>query len=66
MLATLIATCPLCGLRFAHRSILELHLREDHVSRNHSQGARESTSPGGSAARSHDAPGSQEDESQAP
>ena len=33
MPATLIATCPLCGLGFAHRLILELHAREEHVSR---------------------------------
>jgi hypothetical protein len=30
MPATLIATCPLCGLRFANRALLELHVREDH------------------------------------
>lgn len=25
--------CPLCGLRFGHRSEFELHAREDHVTR---------------------------------
>jgi predicted lipid-binding transport protein (Tim44 family) len=31
MLTTLIDTCPLCGLRFSNRPLLELHIREDHV-----------------------------------
>ena len=31
MPTTLIDTCPLCGLRFGNRRLLELHLREDHV-----------------------------------
>lgn len=30
MSLSLIATCPLCGLRFANRALLELHVREDH------------------------------------
>ena len=30
MPSTLITTCPLCGLGFANRAMLELHLREDH------------------------------------
>lgn len=30
MPAMLIATCPLCGLRYANRPLLELHIREDH------------------------------------
>jgi hypothetical protein len=33
MPSTLIATCPLCGLRFANRALLDLHLREDHPRR---------------------------------
>lgn len=33
MPTTLISTCPLCGLRFANRPLLELHLREDHPQR---------------------------------
>ena len=31
MLAT---TCPLCGLRFPGRSLLDLHMRDDHPQRN--------------------------------
>jgi hypothetical protein len=30
MPVTLIATCPLCGLHFTNRALLELHVREDH------------------------------------
>jgi hypothetical protein len=30
MPASLVAACPLCGLRFTNRALLELHLREDH------------------------------------
>ena len=30
MTTALIDTCPLCGLRFSNRPLLELHLREDH------------------------------------
>ena len=30
MPATLIRTCPLCGLRFSNLPLLELHIREDH------------------------------------
>ena len=30
MAVTLNPTCPLCGLRFASRPLLELHVREDH------------------------------------
>jgi hypothetical protein len=33
MPATLTATCPLCGLRFTNKRLLELHLREDHQRR---------------------------------
>jgi hypothetical protein len=33
MSATLIRTCPLCGLRFDNLPILELHIREDHRGR---------------------------------
>jgi len=32
MPATIIGTCPLCWLRFGNRPLLELHLREDHLS----------------------------------
>jgi hypothetical protein len=30
MPTTLTGTCPLCGLRFGNRPLLELHIREDH------------------------------------
>ena len=33
MPATLIRTCPLCGLRFSNLPLLELHIREDHRQR---------------------------------
>lgn len=35
MPSTLAPTCSLCGLRFANRPLLELHIREDHLERNH-------------------------------
>lgn len=34
MTSTLNPVCPLCGLRFAARPLLELHIREDHPRRN--------------------------------
>ena len=34
MPSTLIPACPLCGLRFSNRALLDLHLREDHLERN--------------------------------
>jgi hypothetical protein len=45
MSATLIRTCPLCGLRFDNLPILELHIREDHRRR----GRRPAQVDGGSA-----------------
>ena len=33
MPSTQIPTCPLCGLRFSARSLLDLHIREDHQER---------------------------------
>jgi hypothetical protein len=33
MPSTLISACPLCGLRFANRALLDLHIREDHWER---------------------------------
>jgi hypothetical protein len=33
MTSMLIPACPLCGLRYASRPLLELHIREDHRSR---------------------------------
>jgi hypothetical protein len=34
MSSTLTTTCPLCGLRFPGRPLLDLHMREDHRERN--------------------------------
>jgi len=34
MPSTLAPACPLCGLRFANRPLLELHIREDHIPRD--------------------------------
>jgi hypothetical protein len=33
MPSMLTTTCPLCGLRFPGRSLLDLHMREDHLER---------------------------------
>ncbi len=33
MSSMLTTTCPLCGLRFPGRSLLDLHMREDHLER---------------------------------
>ena len=33
MLSTLNPTCPLCGLRFENKPLLDLHIREDHRQR---------------------------------
>jgi hypothetical protein len=33
MTATMNPACPLCGLRFDSRPLLELHIREDHRQR---------------------------------
>jgi len=30
---TINPTCPLCGLRYADRGLLDLHMREDHAQR---------------------------------
>ena len=34
MPTTLNPTCPLCGLRYTDRPLLELHIREDHRPRD--------------------------------
>jgi hypothetical protein len=34
MTSTLNQTCPLCGLRYASKPLLELHIREDHRPRS--------------------------------
>jgi hypothetical protein len=46
MTGTLTPTCPLCGLRYENRPLLELHIREDHRQNRHDE-------PGGPS-RSHD------------
>jgi hypothetical protein len=35
MTSTLTPTCSFCGLGFANRPLLELHIRDDHLSRDH-------------------------------
>ena len=39
MPSTLTQACPFCGLRYANRPLLELHIREDHLQRNHRGGS---------------------------
>ena len=39
MSSTLTPTCPLCGLGYPNRALLELHIREDHP--RHHRAARE-------------------------
>jgi hypothetical protein len=39
-------TCPLCGLRYPARSLLDLHIREDHAQRD--------AKPAAPAAETHD------------
>ena len=34
MSSTLTTTCPLCGLRFPGRPLLDLHMRDDHQKRD--------------------------------
>jgi hypothetical protein len=46
MTGTLTPTCPLCGLRYESRPLLELHIREDHRQSRHDE-------PGGTSRR-HD------------
>jgi hypothetical protein len=38
MSSTLNPACPLCGLQYANRPLLELHIREDHPQRNRPSG----------------------------
>ena len=37
MTVTLTPTCPLCGLRYTSRPMLELHIREDHRQRRRAE-----------------------------
>ncbi len=53
MPSTLTPTCSICGLRFASRPLLELHVREDHRQRDHNEpGATAYASRAGVPARS--------------
>jgi hypothetical protein len=56
MSATLIRTCPLCGLRFDNLPILELHIREDHRRRGRrpAQDDGDSAGTGGRAGQAED------------
>jgi hypothetical protein len=47
MPATSVRTCPLCGLRFSHPSMLELHIREDHPRREGRRPTRDDDKPDG-------------------
>jgi hypothetical protein len=40
MTSTLNPACPLCGLRYASKPLLELHIREDHRPRRRAQPCR--------------------------
>jgi hypothetical protein len=58
MTSTMNPTCPLCGLRYASKPLLELHIREDHRPRHRAQpgrldadGTRASSSAAGSPSR---------------
>ena len=58
MTSTLIPACPLCGLRYASKPLLELHIREDHRPRRGAHpgrldagGTRASSSAAGSPSR---------------
>ncbi len=65
MPSTLAPACSLCGLRFANRPLLELHIREDHVPRDRlaepdhdDSGGAQASQPGagGSRRRQNQAP----------
>jgi hypothetical protein len=57
MSATLIQTCPLCGLRYSNRALLELHIREDHLQQDH-RAAPDRGDSGDSGTPQHNAGGS--------
>jgi len=48
------ATCPLCGLRYAGQSLLDLHIREDHAQRE--RGREPPAAPGNPPAGTGDPP----------
>ena len=45
MPASLVRTCPLCGLRFSNTPLLELHIREDHPGENAGPSGTTATQP---------------------
>jgi hypothetical protein len=47
----LIPTCPFCGLRYANRPLLELHIREDHRPRPRTR--PDSRDPAGTPSSQH-------------
>jgi hypothetical protein len=51
MSSTLTTTCPLCGLRFPGRPLLDLHIRDDHRERDRrpAEPAHGDSAHGGSA-----------------
>jgi hypothetical protein len=54
MTSTLTPTCSFCGLRFEHRPLLELHIREDHRLRRGKPAAPGQGNPAGArASRPH-------------
>jgi hypothetical protein len=54
MTGTMTLTCPLCGLRFTARPLLELHIREDHrPSRGHDPALGRPGTAGRAAGREH-------------
>lgn len=60
MTSTLNPTCPLCGLRYASKPMLEMHIREDHRPRRRARpgrldaGGTEASSAAGSPSRRTD------------
>ena len=53
MTTTLTPTCSFCGLAFANRPMLELHIREDHVQRGHAAERGQDDPSGARAGRLH-------------
>jgi hypothetical protein len=57
MTSTLNPACPLCGLRYEGRPLLELHIREDHLRQTGRRGSGGTGAPApaeGSPSRIHD------------
>lgn len=53
MPSTMTQTCALCGLRYAHGALLELHIREDHVQQNQQAAPARSDAVGSVAPQVH-------------